>query len=186
MAQTREPQPTKEPTDLQVDTSGPDQGPVPTEEAKRTDRGHRMITRLLQVAYPHDSLPDGPYERTATAVQEAALAEAGDERALQLGLDGLDLAAGGDFLSADDATAEQLLRDRADDYFFRFVRSVAVVALYDDHEVWGVLGYEGASFDQGGYLHRGFDDLDWLPDPRIEEYDGEPRVELVTDEGESA
>jgi hypothetical protein len=24
---------------------------------------------------------------------------------------------------------------------------------------------EGPSFDKGGYLHRGFNDLDWLPDP---------------------
>ena len=59
------------------------------------------------------------------------------------------------------------------------MHSTTVVALYDDHEVWELLGYEGPSFDKGGYLHRGFDDLDWLPDPRIEEYDGEPRVELV-------
>ena len=49
-----------------------------------------------------------------------------------------------------------------------------MVALYDDHEVWDLLGYEGSSFDKGGYLHRGFDDLDWLPRPRIEEYDGPP------------
>ena len=55
---------------------------------------------------------------------------------------------------------------------------VAVVALYDDREVWELLGYEGPSFDQGGYLNRGFDDLDWLPEPRITEYDGEPRTEL--------
>jgi hypothetical protein len=60
-----------------------------------------------------------------------------------------------------------------------------VVALYNDHEVWELLGYEGPSFDQGGYLNRGFDDLDWLPDPRIEEYDKEPRVELATGEDPS-
>jgi hypothetical protein len=27
-----------------------------------------------------------------------------------------------------------------------------------------MLGYEGPSFDKGGYLERGFNDLDWLPD----------------------
>jgi hypothetical protein len=41
--------------------------------------------------------------------------------------------------------------------------------MYSDREVWQVLGYEGESYDKGGYLHRGFDDLDWLPTPRIEE-----------------
>ena len=39
----------------------------------------------------------------------------------------------------------------------------------DDPEVWSLLGYEGPSFEHGGYLRRGFDDLDWLPDPRVEE-----------------
>ena len=63
--------------------------------------------------------------------------------------------------------------------FFALVHATTVVALYDDHEVWDLLGYEGSSFDKGGYLDRGFDDLDWLPDPRVEEFDGPPRVELV-------
>ena len=45
-----------------------------------------------------------------------------------------------------------------------------MVTLYNDKEVWDVLGYEGASFDKGGYVNRGFNDLDWLPEPRIEEH----------------
>ncbi|MBY3555804.1 hypothetical protein HGI15_20760 [Modestobacter lapidis] len=140
-----------------------------------------MITRLLRVAYPHETFPDGPYQRTAAAVQEAAGSNQADDRALARGLEGLDRAAGGDFLALDDGAAEALLRDRADEYFFRRIRSTAVVALYDDAEVWNLLGYEGASFDKGGYLHRGFDDLDWLPAARVDEYDGGRRVELVED-----
>lgn len=174
-----------EPVELQVDKSR-SQGPPALGGPEKTgpERAHQVLTRLLRVAYPHDSFPDGPYERTATAVQEAASADPGDERTLSVGLAGLDRAADGDFLSLDDAAAETVLRDRGDDYFFRMIRSTAVVALYDDEEVWGVLGYEGASYEQGGYLHRGFDDLDWLPPVRIEEHDGEPRPELVTTEGE--
>ena len=49
--------------------------------------------------------------------------------------------------------------------FFELVRSTAVVEVYSDERTWQVCGYEGPSFDQGGYLHRGFDDLAWLPDP---------------------
>jgi len=37
--------------------------------------------------------------------------------------------------------------------------------LYDDVEVWQAFGYEGASAHLGGYVNRGFNDLDWLPDP---------------------
>ena len=48
------------------------------------------------------------------------------------------------------------------------VKAKFVTTFYDDREVWGLLGYEVDSFAQGGYLHRGFDDLDWLPAARIE------------------
>jgi hypothetical protein len=62
--------------------------------------------------------------------------------------------------------------------FFSFVRGNTVLTLYNLPEVWAALGYEGASVEKGGYLTRGFDDLDWLPEPRVEEYSGElSRVE---------
>jgi hypothetical protein len=49
------------------------------------------------------------------------------------------------------------------------------LALYNNPLVWQAFGYEGASFDHGGYLERGFDDLGWLPDPPPE---ASPPVEL--------
>jgi hypothetical protein len=159
----------QEPVELQRDTATTDDaGADPT--AART----ATLVRLIRVAYPHPTFPDGPYERTARAVRDA---DSGD--LVPAGLDALDAAAGGDFAVLDDDAATAAVESIADTPFFKLVHSTTVVALYDDHEVWQLLGYEGASFDKGGYLHRGFDDLDWLPDPRVEEYAGEPRVELV-------
>jgi len=37
-----------------------------------------------------------------------------------------------------------------------------ITALYNQKDVWTKLGYEGSSAEFGGYLHRGFDDIDWL------------------------
>ena len=153
----------QEPEELQRDTADGDGSPA----AGLTERQQRTLLRLLRVAYPHPSFPDAPYERTAKAVEDAdarptcwptgwttwTRGPAATSRALD-----------------DDATA--VVEQVADGAFFRLVHTTTVVALYDDHEVWDLLGYEGPSFDKGGYLHRGFDDLDWLPDPRIEEYDG--------------
>jgi hypothetical protein len=62
-----------------------------------------------------------------------------------------------------------VLRGMSGTEFFEAVRSKTILTLYNDPEVWSLLGYEGPSFEQGGYLHRGFDDLGWLPDPRVEE-----------------
>ena len=68
--------------------------------------------------------------------------------------------------------------DKATDYltdmgrteFFEHVRGTTTVTLYNDKETWKLLGYEGYSSDKGGYINRGFNDLDWLPEPRIEEH----------------
>lgn len=146
----------------------------------------RGLVALLRAAYPHPRFPDGPYERTADAVLEQVGASLWHRLALVQGLEHLDTRAGGSFADLDPEAALRLLEEIADAEFFRFVRGVAVVTLYDDHEVWELLGYEGASFDKGGYLHRGFDDLDWLPTPRIEEYDGPERLVEVAPEDEPA
>lgn len=128
------------------------------------------LIRLLRAAYPHGDFPDGPYERVADQILAQLDGDLWLKLSLEKGLETLEQA--GLDGTQDAEAAEKILRDIADAEFFKLIRAVAVVALYNDHEVWELLGYEGASFDQGGYLHRGFDDLDWLPDPRIDEYDG--------------
>ena len=59
----------------------------------------------------------------------------------------------------------KVLEGIEDTDFFELVRSTAVVEVYTDERTWQLVGYEGPSFDKGGYIDRGFDDLDWLPDP---------------------
>lgn len=142
--------------------------------------GQRCLVRLLRVAYPHPRFPDGPYERTAEAILAQAASTLWYRLVLPQGLTALDARAGGRFVDLDDQRALALLREIEDAAFFRFIRSAAVVTLYNDAEVWELLGYEGPSYDKGGYIHRGFDDLSWLPTPRIEEYSGpEPLVEVA-------
>jgi hypothetical protein len=38
-----------------------------------------------------------------------------------------------------------------------------ITALYNQPDLWAKLGYEGSSAEHGGYIHRGFNDIDWLP-----------------------
>ena len=67
----------------------------------------------------------------------------------------------------DDAALARLTAAEGSDYF-ELVKATAVVELYDNPLVWKAFGYEGPSVHLGGYIDRGFDDLDWLPDPPIE------------------
>lgn len=144
---------------------------IPVEESSESQLGdlEQVLVRVLRVAYPHP-FPDDPYLRTAQAILEAAASDRHAAGTLRLGL--ATLADAGFTEAADDAALARL-RELEGTGWFRFVRAKAVTTLYDDREVWELLGYEGPSFELGGYLHRGFDDLDWLPDPRIERYDGD-------------
>ncbi|MFV0643714.1 MAG: Twin-arginine translocation pathway signal, partial [Sphingomonadaceae bacterium] len=46
--------------------------------------------------------------------------------------------------------------------FFQKIRNDLMFSFYNNKEVWPFFGYEGSSWEQGGYLERGFNDIDWL------------------------
>lgn len=141
-------------------------------EMEFTDAARKTLVRVLRVAFPHESFPDGPFERTADTIIETANESTWFRMILLNGLGTLDCLSGGAFVDLSEADATDVLKHVEGTDFFGFIRRTTVLTLYDDHEVWDVLGYEGPSFDKGGYIHRGFDDLDWLPDPRVTEYEG--------------
>jgi hypothetical protein len=126
----------------------------------------RTLALMVRTMFPHANFPDGPYDRTAAAIVEAAASDPRTQAQLEQGMRELDAAG---FAQLGPKEALELMRGMSGSAFFEVVRSKTILTLYNDPEVWSLLGYEGPSFDKGGYLQRGFDDLDWLPDPRIEE-----------------
>ncbi len=115
--------------------------------------------RVARVMFPHDMLPDAAYAKVVKALEpEAETVEQGvaalDDPTPFVGLDA-------------DAQLAALRAAEGGDYF-ELVRATAVVELYDNPLVWKAFGYEGPSAHLGGYIDRGFDDLDWLPDPPTE------------------
>ena len=122
------------------------------------------VTAAARAMYPHAGLPDRVYGRVATKLVEGAAGEPDAERVLAEGIAALD-AGTAPFVDLDADAKLDVLRSMEGSAFFELVRGTAVVEVYSDEETWALLGYEGPSFAQGGYLKRGFDDLDWLPDP---------------------
>ena len=134
-----------------------------------TDEARRTLTRIIRVAFPHPEVPDGPYERMADKIITEAENSTWFRVAVTQGLLTLDSLSEAHFLELTDEQALAVLERVGDLEFFGFIRRTTVLNFYDDPEVWEIFGYEGESFSKGGYLHRGFNDLDWLPEPRIEE-----------------
>jgi len=141
-------------------------------ETTLTPEARAILKRIIKTAFPHPDFPDEAYERMTSRIVTEADASTWFRVVLTQGLIALGAQSEEPFLELSDERALAVLRRVADLEFFGFIRRTTVLNLYDDPQVWEVLGYEGPSFDQGGYLHRGFDDLDWLPTPRIEAFEG--------------
>ena len=81
------------------------------------------------------------------------------------GLAALNHLAGGSFLKANAARRLQAVKAMEGQAFFNTVRGKCVVSLYDNEMAYAALGYPGSSWEKGGYISRGFQDLKWLPNP---------------------
>jgi hypothetical protein len=127
----------------------------------------RALFRALRVMFPHEPFPDGPYERVRDGLLSDAAANPRLAGVLAQGVRDLDAAGDSPFADLDAATAAAVVQRVEQSEFFQTVKTKGITTLYNDPEVWQLLGYEGASFDQGGYVDRGFDDLDWLPEPPL-------------------
>jgi len=126
------------------------------------------LVQMSRDIYPHDRFGDPLYAKAVDGLDTAAESDAELLMLLEDGvitLNGAAQSAHGN--SYNDVAWELdrvgLLREIQDDAFFQKVRGHLVSALYNQKEVWALLGYEGESAGEGGYIERGFDDIDWLP-----------------------
>jgi hypothetical protein len=122
------------------------------------------LARAARDIYPHDRLGD-VYYITAVSGYDAAGPAVRDR--MTKGCAGLDTAAqqqhGSAYLLVPaESDRVAILVANQDTPFFNKLRSDLVVTLYNQKTLWPKFGYEGASADKGGYINRGFNDIDWV------------------------
>lgn len=127
-----------------------------------------VLMKLGRTLYPHAKLPDAVYALLAKDLDGAAAGDGTMASMLKEGIAGLDKAAGaGGFAKASAAKRLSLVKAIESTPFFGAVRGKCITSLYDNDMAYAVFGYPGASFDKGGYITRGFQDLKWLPAPDL-------------------
>ena len=112
--------------------------------------------------YPHDKVGDEHY---VMAVKGYDTAEAAP--IITAGIAVLNAAARGKGFASYLGTGwerdrVEILRGLEESAFFQQIRGGLVTGLYNQKEVWPIFGYEGSSFEHGGYIDRGFNDINWL------------------------
>lgn len=125
------------------------------------------MATLIQMArdiYPHDQVPDRFYAIAVKPYDAKAGEDPKQKKMIEDGVADLDKRAGkGGYINLgweDDRLA--ILRKIENTPFFQTVRGGLVTGLYNQKEVWPLFGYEGEAFSKGGYIARGFNDIDWL------------------------
>ncbi|WP_417720175.1 Twin-arginine translocation pathway signal [Salipiger sp.] len=120
------------------------------------------LVQMARDIYPHDRIPDEHY---VLAVKGYDTPEAAP--GITAGIAALDAAAQGRGHASYLATGWErdrvdILRGMEDGAFFQQIRGGLVTGLYNQKAVWPIFGYEGESFSKGGYIDRGFNDINWL------------------------
>ena len=124
---------------------------------------HRAsLKRACYLMFPYPELGDGPYERAADGMAQLVISRPDLAALVAEGVARLDGGRAGAWTALDEAAQVARLKEIETGAFFRWLYQVAIDHLYNDERVWSHIGYEGSSFEKGGYLQRGFDDIDWL------------------------
>jgi hypothetical protein len=127
------------------------------------------LVKMARDIYPHDKLGDQYYAKVIEGLDAAAKDDAAAKEMLEKGvqqLDGLSERMGqGKYLAnekEEDRVAVLKAIEQQDGAFFHKIRGSLITGIYNNQDVWLMFGYEGESSSKGGYISRGFNDIDWL------------------------
>jgi len=127
----------------------------------------RALLKFTRDLFPHDRLPASAYEKAIAPLVAEAASNPSTKRLLADGI--LQLNASTNASSgkayadvADESVRVAAIKQIESGAFFAKVYGDTITPLYNQPEMWPKFGYQGPSSALGGYLHRGFNDLDWL------------------------
>jgi len=128
----------------------------------------KTLVKVARDIYPHDMLVDSYYITAVKPWDGKAAKDPAIKAMIEGGIARLDQTARerhkvpyAEVGWESDRVA--LLQGIEQSDFFQKIRGDLIVSLYNQKELWPKFGYEGSSAEHGGYIKRGFADIDWLP-----------------------
>ena len=123
----------------------------------------KTLLAVARTLFPHDNVDDGYYMNVVAAIDAKCAQDDKTRSMVAEGLARLNRAFSMPFAEATESARENLLRTMEKSAFFQLAYGETLNGLYGNHDIWKMFGYEGSSVEYGGYIGRGFDDIDWLP-----------------------
>ncbi len=122
------------------------------------------MTRLARLLYPHDAISDDVYREVLDQALADTAADGSIVDALREIEDALYAQQPADFMALDEDAQIAALTDIEHIEAFSTIRFAVMLRLYNHPAIWLLLGYEGPSYQQAGYLNRGAGEINWLPE----------------------
>ena len=121
-----------------------------------------QLISIYRTMFPHSTVPDEFYEHVVRKLDDQAANDQDLSGFLSSGVEALNSQTGTAWTGLSEAARLQALKRVEQTPFFQRLRSDFVLYFYSNPAIWPLFGYEGPSNDQGGYLHRGFNDIEWI------------------------
>jgi hypothetical protein len=116
------------------------------------------MTRQL---FPHDKLGDEYYWVVVESIDKEMAGSPELKTRIHDGLAQLNQAAGGDFSAVDADKQLEAMQKLESTPFFSDMLNKTQFYFYNNKTVWPKFGYDGSSWEKGGYINRGFNDVKW-------------------------
>ncbi|MBY4675021.1 gluconate 2-dehydrogenase subunit 3 family protein [Marinobacterium arenosum] len=131
------------------------------------EQASATLLRMARDIYPHDTLEDKYYSQVLTPLAKKAEQDAALQTLLKEGVAELDKRShqrfGKPYLEvAVESDRVQILRAIEDGAFFQRLKGDLMMGIYNNPELWPRFGYGGSAWQHGGYINRGYDQIDWV------------------------
>ncbi|MGI9223844.1 MAG: hypothetical protein ACR2QX_05150 [Woeseiaceae bacterium] len=139
---------------------------LPGNVAWADDAPNPALGRLTRLLFPHTGLADAVYADVAAAVFTSFAADADSAKLLDYAVSVLNAQVKGRWFDTDEDSQIAAIRIIENEAFFAAILAGLRGAFYYHPKVWAHIDYPGSSKEHGGYKHRGFNDIDWLPEAK--------------------
>jgi hypothetical protein len=122
------------------------------------------LAQFGRLLFPINGLGDDVYKNVMGNVLSALSGNPATAGALATAEAALDSQQDSSWFDLDEAAQIEAIENIQGEAFFAAIVGTLRGAFYYDPAVWAHIDYPGSSKEHGGYLHRGFDDIGWLPE----------------------
>jgi hypothetical protein len=131
---------------------------------KVDDETLSAMVQMARLLFPHDALSDVFYGDVLNATLSATASDSSFAELLNAADAALNAARPGKWSALDERQQLAVMREVEGMGFFAAIQGAVQAGIYLSPVFWKHIGYPGSSKEFGGYINRGFDDIDWLPE----------------------